>query len=89
MFCIQAVAVHCYWGRGRTGTVLAACLIALHGTKPERAIQDVRRMRPYSIETYEQEGVVYQFSESLRKMKATSVQDAPNNSSSNDDSFIR
>jgi atypical dual specificity phosphatase len=51
------VAVHCAYGMGRTGTFLAAYFV--HTGAPARgAIAQVRRMRPGSIETAEQEEAV-------------------------------
>jgi atypical dual specificity phosphatase len=51
------VAVHCAAGRGRTGTVLAAYFVR-KGLSAEAAIQQVRQLRPGSIETPEQEQAV-------------------------------
>lgn len=56
----QAVVVHCLAGRGRTGTVLAACLVA-DGLGADEAIATVRRLRPGSIETRAQEASVRAF----------------------------
>ena len=66
MHTLQGVTVHCYWGLGRTGTMLAACLVALFNVDPDDAIREIRRRRPYSIETYEQEHAVRQFAASLK-----------------------
>jgi atypical dual specificity phosphatase len=49
----MGVAVHCGAGLGRTGTVLAAYLVA-KGQNAAGAIAKVRRLRPGSIETDEQ-----------------------------------
>lgn len=46
----RPVAVHCLGGKGRTGTVLAAWLIA-HGESAEHAVAEVRALRPGAIET--------------------------------------
>ena len=56
--------VHCRVGRGRTGTVLAAYLIA-HGAPVHEAIAQVRRERPGAIETADQEAVLYLFEHAL------------------------
>jgi atypical dual specificity phosphatase len=52
--------VHCHAGYGRTGTVLAAFLVA-QGEDPRRAIERVRALRPGSIETREQEEAVLRY----------------------------
>ncbi len=52
------VVVHCVGGIGRTGTVIACYLIS-EGMEPEDAIASVRRRRPGSIESVEQENAVY------------------------------
>lgn len=56
----RAVAVHCYAGQGRTGTFLAAWFVS-QGMGAEAAIAEVRRLRPGSIETEEQEQAVRDF----------------------------
>jgi ADP-ribosyl-[dinitrogen reductase] hydrolase len=50
-------AMHCYAGLGRTGMV-AARLLVEHGATPAEAIAAVRKIRPGSIETFEQESYV-------------------------------
>ena len=60
----MAVALHCYAGRGRTGTFLASYLVAT-GLSAEEAITRIRQLRPGSIETEEQEDVVREFARSL------------------------
>ena len=52
-----AVAVHCGSGLGRTGTMLA-CFLVSEGRSAAEAIADVRRLRPGSVETDEQEAAV-------------------------------
>ncbi len=52
-----AVAVHCGAGVGRTGTILA-CYFVWQGISANEAISRVRTLRPSSIETPEQEGVI-------------------------------
>lgn len=61
--------VHCAMGRGRTGTVLAAWLIA-HGAPVQQALQDVRAQRPGAVETDEQENMLYEFAIDCRTGEA-------------------
>lgn len=56
----MGVNVHCLYGRGRTGTILAAYLIS-RGMTAESAIQKVRHLRPGSIETTRQEDALYAY----------------------------
>jgi len=56
----HSVAIHCVAGRGRTGTVLAAFLVS-RGMSPAEAIETVRRSRPRSIESGDQEAAVFAF----------------------------
>lgn len=49
----ERILVHCRGGRGRSGTVVAALLVA-GGLDPEAAIAAVRRVRPGAIETADQ-----------------------------------
>ena len=56
----MGVAVHCGAGLGRTGVVLA-CYFVTKGLSAANAVARVRRLRPGSVETEEQEEAVAQF----------------------------
>ena len=58
----RPVVVSCYAGIGRTGTVLA-CYLVKRGKEPADAISEVRRLRPGSIQTPEQEAAVHEFAQ--------------------------
>jgi len=57
----RAVCVHCDAGRGRSGTMTACYLVRNRGQSAEEAMRTVRAMRPFSIETPEQEEAVREF----------------------------
>jgi atypical dual specificity phosphatase len=59
----KAIAVHCAGGKGRTGTMLACWLVAKENMNPEEAIAFVRKQRPGSVETEEQEAFVRDYFE--------------------------
>jgi atypical dual specificity phosphatase len=63
----QPVAVHCAAGIGRTGTILACWFVREKGFSAQRAIDHVRRLRPGSIETVEQEDFIHDFAEDVGK----------------------
>lgn len=56
----MGVAVHCGAGLGRTGVILAGYFVS-KGLTAKNAIARVRRLRPGSIETEEQEQVIAEF----------------------------
>jgi atypical dual specificity phosphatase len=56
----RVAAVHCLAGLGRTGTVVAAWLVA-QGMEPLAAITRIRQLRPGSIETRDQEEAILEF----------------------------
>ncbi|MBI2344418.1 MAG: dual specificity protein phosphatase family protein [Deltaproteobacteria bacterium] len=60
------VGVHCFAGKGRTGTFLAAYFV-YQGMLPAEAIDHVRELRPGSIETPEQEAVIFAYYDSLQQ----------------------
>jgi len=62
----MGVAVHCYAGKGRTGTVLAGYFVH-RGMSPEEAIAHVRSIRPGSVETPEQEEAIREFARSRNR----------------------
>ena len=65
------VGVHCTAGLGRTGTMIACWLVQHDGLPARDAITRVRRLRPGSIETAEQEEAIGEFAR-RRKMAAES-----------------
>jgi atypical dual specificity phosphatase len=65
----MGVAVHCGAGLGRTGTVLAAWLVA-NGDSPRDAIAAVRELRPGSVETVEQERAIESRARRLKEPEA-------------------
>jgi len=61
----KGVLVHCRKGRGRTGMFLAAFLMKYKDMEAMKAIETVRSLRPYSIETRKQELCLIQLQGSL------------------------
>ncbi len=58
------VGVHCTAGKGRTGTLLATYLVYT-GMTAQEAIDEVRRLRPGSIETVSQENAIIYYWQTL------------------------
>lgn len=56
----NGVAMHCFGGNGRTGTVAASLLVQM-GMDPQKAIDFIRKYRPEAIETSAQEKFVHDF----------------------------
>jgi len=54
------VVLHCFAGKGRTGTILA-CYFVEKGMSAVEAIAHVRELRPGSIESFSQEMIVEDF----------------------------
>ncbi len=66
-----AVVLHCRAGLGRTGTVAARVLME-RGAPVQQALDQVRRIRPGSIETSPQESYLRALAASLRRQQANS-----------------
>jgi atypical dual specificity phosphatase len=58
----MGVAVHCGAGLGRTGVILA-CYFVTRGLSADNAMARVRRLRPGSIETGDQEKAIHDFAQ--------------------------
>ncbi|MGH7144021.1 MAG: fused DSP-PTPase phosphatase/NAD kinase-like protein [Planctomycetota bacterium] len=64
-----AMVIHCGAGLGRTGTMLA-CILVAGGFSADEAIFRIRKLRPYSIETYEQERAIFDYATVRRESQA-------------------
>lgn len=61
----RSVLVHCLGGYGRTGTMLVCYLIHC-GAKADEALAEMRRVRPGSVDTEEQEAAVFAYEERIQ-----------------------
>lgn len=57
----KATCIHCAHGLGRTGTMLSCYFVQSQGLTDTQAIEYVRKLRPGSVETAEQEALVAEF----------------------------
>lgn len=64
----KKIVVHCDAGIGRTGTMLA-CYLVNKGVSARNAITEVRKKRPGSIETMEQEDTIEKYEEKIWKKR--------------------
>ncbi|MCC7240126.1 MAG: dual specificity protein phosphatase family protein [Planctomycetia bacterium] len=64
----KKTVVHCDAGIGRTGTMLA-CYLVSKGYSAQKAVTEVRRKRPGSVETLEQEDTIIKYEERLLKKR--------------------
>ena len=65
------VAVSCMAGLGRTGTVLS-CYLVYTGIRAKDAIKQLRKTRPGSVQSPDQEQFVYGYEQRIRSVKAES-----------------
>ncbi|XP_076805711.1 dual specificity protein phosphatase 23-like [Clavelina lepadiformis] len=62
----EAVAVHCENGNGRSGTMLACYLAKTRRISGSDALREIRKLRPGSVESLEQEKAIEQYHHHLR-----------------------
>ena len=62
----RRVMVHCHAGMGRAGTILACYLVKHAGLSAEEAVSRIRRERPGSIQSPEQEEVIAAYERRVR-----------------------
>ncbi len=57
----KKIGIHCKYGLGRTGTMLAIYLVEFHEMEPKQALAKIRSLRPGSVESYMQERFVLDY----------------------------
>jgi atypical dual specificity phosphatase len=72
----RPVVVTCQAGLGRTGTVLA-CYLVHAGYSPGDAVGRVRELRPWSIQTRDQEDAVHRYADVLKSREGESGRQPP------------
>ena len=66
----RVLLVHCLQGVGRTGTILAACLIQGKGLSASEAISQLRKVNPEFVKTEEQEAFLTVFQKAVQMREA-------------------
>ncbi len=66
----RSVAIHCWMGMGRTGT-LAASVLQACGLTPQEALRTVRKARPGSVANALQEAFLIQIPDVLNEVRTT------------------
>ncbi|XP_017785093.1 PREDICTED: dual specificity protein phosphatase 23-like [Nicrophorus vespilloides] len=61
-------------GRGRSGVMAACYLVRFKDMTPERAVSEIRLIRPNSIETPEQERSIIRYFDCLRGTASAQIQ---------------
>lgn len=65
----KMVAVHCYAGLGRTGTMAAAYLIHRNGIEADEAMRRVQEINSGYIQSNVQETFLYEWADNLKRKK--------------------